>query len=60
MMKNKQTKDTARADELADVNPLMEAYNAVPPLAEQPARFYWQEPWHDASADRAVQAAFED
>jgi hypothetical protein len=40
----------------------MACYNGQPPLPEQPARFYWQEPWRDAAglaADDAVQAAFE-
>jgi hypothetical protein len=35
----------------------MAVYNPLPPRTEQPARFYWQEPWHEAAAD--VQAAFE-
>jgi hypothetical protein len=54
--------DKTKNDQQADANPLMACYNAQPPLPEQPARFYWQEPWRDAAglaADDAVQAAFE-
>ncbi len=45
-----------------DPNPLMETYNPLPAQAEQPARFYWQEPWHGAASEAGsadVQAAFE-
>lgn len=60
-MKTQNTADTSTADQ-NDMNPLMAAYNPPPPQAEQPARFYWQEPWHDAGADAgangAVQATF--
>jgi hypothetical protein len=51
-----------KTDEQVETNPLMACYNGQPPLPEQPARFYWQEPWRDAAglaADDAVQAAFE-
>ena len=50
-----------QTDPQAETNPLMAVYNAQPPLPEQPARFYWQEPWRDAgpAGDDAVQAAFE-
>jgi hypothetical protein len=43
----------------AEDEALMAVYNAEPPVQEQPARFYWQEPWHGADPDEAVQAAFE-
>jgi hypothetical protein len=50
------------ADKQSETEALMACYNAQPPLPQQPARFYWQEPWHEApnapDAD-AVQAAFE-
>ncbi len=60
-MKNQHNTD--QTDQQVDANPLMAVYNAQPPQPEQPARFYWQEPWHDTAtglaADEAVQAAFE-
>ena len=58
-MDYKQTEHSNKVEEALDFDPLMEAFNPTPPKAEQPARFYWQEPWHDASPDAAVQAAFE-
>lgn len=42
-----------------ELSALMAAYNPEPPRAEQPERFYWQEPWQDHDSDEAVQAAFE-
>ncbi len=58
-MDDKQTERSNKVEEISEPNPLMEAFNPLPLHAEQPARFYWQEPWQDATADRAVQAAFE-
>jgi hypothetical protein len=58
-MNNKVTDNTNKVDQQAEVNPLMAAYNPLPPQAEQPARFYWQEPWQEPSAQTFVQAAFE-
>jgi hypothetical protein len=58
MMTTKATEDTNKLDQEAEQDPLMAVYNPQPPQAEQPARFYWQEPWHEAE-DAAVQAAFE-
>jgi hypothetical protein len=58
----KQHNDNNNADQQVDNNPLMACYNGQPPQPEQPARFYWQEPWREATglaADDAVQAAFE-
>jgi hypothetical protein len=51
-------KDKDQTDQQVENNPLMACYNGQPPQPEQPARFYWQEPWRDAGDD-AVQAAFE-
>jgi hypothetical protein len=58
-MDTKQTERSNEVEETTEFSPLMEAFNPLPVQAEQPARFYWQEPWQDASADRAVQATFE-
>ena len=58
-MTNKATADTNKLDQEPEHNPLMAVYNPQPPQAEQPARFYWQEPWHEAAEGGAVQAAFE-
>ncbi len=61
-MNNKQTTDNNKVEQTAEMNALMAAYNPEPPKAEQPARFYWQEPWQDSTADaadKAVQSAFE-
>ncbi len=55
------TTSTSKVDQ-NDLNPLMDVYNPLPPQAEQPARFYWQEPWHGTTGDAGaadVQAAFE-
>jgi hypothetical protein len=55
--------DENKSDQQAEPNPLMAVYNPQPPQPEQPARFYWQEPWHEARSGAAtpdaVQAAFE-
>ena len=58
-MTDKANENASKFDPEAELNPLMAVYNPQPPEAEQPARFYWQEPWHEAAADAAVQAAFE-
>jgi hypothetical protein len=58
-MNNESTDYARMIDAQADSNPLMATYNPLPPQAEPPVRFYWQEPWHEASPDAAVQAAFE-
>lgn len=58
----KDEQNTNKTDQQVENNPLMACYNGQPPQPEQPARFYWQEPWRDAAesaADDAVQAAFE-
>jgi hypothetical protein len=54
--------DPAAAGQPFESEPLMAVYNPQPPQPEQPARFYWQEPWRDSTdgaANDAVQAAFE-
>ena len=58
-MSGKTTDDNNKTDQQADENALMAAYNPQPPQTEQPARFYWQEPWQEPSAETFVQAAFE-
>ncbi len=58
-MSNQSTDNTNKTDQQADMNPLMAAYNPLPPQTEQPARFYWQERWQEPSTETFVQAAFE-
>lgn len=61
-MSSKATSDSNKAEEPLDLNPLMDAYNPLPPQSDQPTRFYWQEPWHGTNGDGGtadVQAAFE-
>lgn len=59
-MSTKSTNDTNQPDQQAELNPLMAVYNPLPPQPDEPTRFYWQEPWHEAGADDgAIQSAFE-
>lgn len=61
-MTNNRTDNTNKVDQQAETDPLMDVYNPLPPQSEQPARFYWQEPWHGTNGDGGaadVQAAFE-
>jgi hypothetical protein len=63
-MSTRSTDDTNQPGQQAELNPLMAVYNPLPPQPDQPARFYWQEPWHEADSDGvavdgAIQSAFE-